>query len=397
MSEHPLSHLAILLGGLIAAAAQPAAAAAADACTPQALRELAAPLDAPRGVLQAAIAAEEPDTDLAPPLRAALGRLKPAVAALVDARLNCLASDKAPDLAALTAALDQAANGSDAAPAAGASRGITFEPAYLSEAGWLAVVAAVAIPCGSDAQLLLYAPHDGRWRRRLRWASADYARVDGAWEALQYRVSPPAADGRRFVAVSHIRPWCSSTWSRIDYSVLRPAAGERPETVLQGSDNLWWGGEDFGRISLDARHFELRFHAASLDSGVHNREFVRRYDLSGAKPKRVPPVASSPRDFVDEWIISDWGQARQWSATPDTLQSHHHALHALRLRYAPFEFGSSKACTNGNRVQVELRSGENEETAFFRVDGDASDYRLGAVSAAPDPHCTKELAPPDLP
>lgn len=402
MAKSSFPRFLVPLSTALALAAQ--AAAAAETCAPQVLREAAAKLAAPGAVLQKALAAAEPDPDLAPPLRQALGRLKPAVAELVDAHLRCMPAGQAPDLAVLAATLHTAANGVDVgkgngngnSDAAGENTLFRFEPAFIAEAGWLAVVAGIGIPCGSDAQLLLYAPRGGRWQRLLRWASADYARIDGVWEALQYRVSPRDAQGRRFVAVSHIRPWCSSAWSSIDYSVLRPAAdSEKPQLLLQGSDSLWWGGEDFGRLSVDARHFELRFHAASIDSGVHSREFIRRYDLGGAKPRRVAPVAATPRDFVDEWIVSDWAEVRQWYAVPpDALQSRHEMLHALRQHYAPFEFGASSVCDGGAATQVELRSGEDQAALFFRVDGAAAaDYRLSGISGAPDPECTATAAP----
>lgn len=413
MSKSSQLRFLVPLGFAFALAAQ--AAVAAETCSPEALREVAAKLAAPRAVLQKALAADEPEPDLAPPLRQALSRLKSAVAELVDAHLHCLPAGQAPDLPALAASLHAAANGdgdgnrkgdgngggddkSNGNEAGDSTRTFRFEPAFIAEAGWLAVATGTGIPCGSDTQLLLYAPRDGRWQRLLRWASADYARIDGAWEALQYRVSPRDAQGRRFVAVSHIRPWCSSTWSSIDYSVLRPAAhSDKPELLLQGSDSLWWGGEDFGRLSVDARHFELRFHAASLDSGVHNREFIRRYDLGGAAPRRVAPVASEPRDFVDEWIVSEWAEARQWSAAPqDALQSRHQALHALRQRYAPFEFGAISVCADGAGTQVELRSGEDEVALYFRVEGvAAADYRLRSITETPDPQCTEQVQPQD--
>lgn len=407
MSKSSPLRFQIPLGVALALAAQ--AAVAAETCSPEALREVAAKLAAPRAVLQKALAAHDPDPELAPPLRQAISRLKPAVAELVDAHLRCLPAGQAPDLPALAATLHAAANGDEEDNSSGSGDGnvdaagdnmrtLRFEPAFIAEAGWLAVVAGTGIPCGSDAQLLLYAPRDGLWQRLLRWASADYARIDGAWEALQYRVSPRDAQGRRFVAVSHIRPWCSSTWSSIDYSVLRPAAhSDKPELLLQGSDSLWWGGEDFGRLSVDARHFELRFHAASLDSGVHNREFVRRYDLGGAVPRRVVPVAAEPRDFVDEWIVSEWGEARQWSAVPQgVLQSRHRALHALRQRYAPFEFGAISVCADGAGTQVELRSGEDAVALYFRVEGmAAADYRLHSIADTPDPQCTVQVRPQD--
>jgi hypothetical protein len=298
--------------------------------------------------------------------------------------------------------LTRAANGNTPTSAADGSKEqsevdateIAFAPAYIAEAGWTAVVARVGIPCGSDAQLLIYARRDGRWQRLLRWASADYARIDGAWESLEYRVSPRDANGRRFVAVHHIRPWCSSTWSTIDYAVLRPTPGsDRPEVVLQGSDSLWWGGEDLGRLSVDARHVDLRFHAASIDGGLHSREFIRRYDLAGDKPVRVAPIAANARDFVDEWIVSDWTDAQRWTSPPhDSFRTLHQALQAQRRASTSFEFGQLNACTAAAQTQVELRS-DDGRAWFFRVRGDG-DFRVQRISDTPDPDCTKTMTPP---
>jgi len=374
----------------------------APGCAEQASRRTAMTIAAPHAVLRRAVLANVMlDVDLAPATTMAIADLKRRLVPLVDAQVACFRADAWLDEAVLDGALASALTAASAVPAITPYAAEKEPPSLRVESRierdgeFLSVVAQIGIPCGSDAMWLLYAPHDGGWRRVLQWSSAPYTRIDGAWEGFQHAVSPRDAEGRWFAAVSHIRPWCTSSWSSVDYTVLRPGAdADRPLVVLSGSDSLWWGGDDVGRLKVDARHAELRFRGASLDSGVHNREFIRRYDVSGTTPQRVAPVADSPRDFVDEWIVSAWAAARLRSheASATALERAHEQLQAAR-KSASFEFGDTTACADGDALQVELRDGD-EQSWFFRVAG-SSDYRMVAVAAKPNAQCFTVLPTPD--
>lgn len=394
-----LRHMNLLItrfatGFLVWSLLSSTAGAAGSTCAVDARIRAAAALAGPLATMQRAVAENETgNPDLDAETAAAIVALKQQLPAFVDAHLTCTDND-ARVMQRFEHALAEALH---AAPAAGfANTGIIPQDALprFSSGGqgeFLSVVAQIGIPCGSDALWLLYAPHEGGWRRVLQWTSAPYTRIDGAWEAFQHAVSPRDADGRWFAAVSHIRPWCSSSWSTVDYAVLRPGAdADKPAVVLSGSDSLWWGGDDMGRLSVDASHAELRFRGASVDPGVHNREFIRRYDVSGTAPRRVAPVADSPRDFVDEWIVSNWSAARLWSheASGTALERAHEQMQAAR-KHASFEFGDTMACVGGGVVQVELRDGD-DASWFFRVAG-RSDYRMVAVARQSDPQCGKAL------
>ncbi len=363
--------------------------AAGSTCTADTRIRAAAALAGPLEIVQRAVAENETgNPDLDSETAAAIAALKQQLPAFVDAHITCM--DNNPRV--LQRFEHALADALRAAPAAGFASTATVPqealPRFASgmQGEFLSVVAQIGIPCGSDALWLLYAPQGGGWRRVLQLTSAPYTRIDGAWEAFQHAVSPRDADGRWFAAVSHIRPWCSSSWSTVDYTVLRPGAdADRPFVVLSSSDSLWWGGDDVGRLNVDVGHAELRFRGASVDPGVHNREFIRRYDVSGTTPLRVAPVADSPRDFVDEWIVSAWAAARLWSndASATALKRAHEQMQVAR-KGASFELGDTTACAD-DAVQVELRDGD-DTSWFFRVAG-RSDYRMVAVAAQPDPQC----------
>ena len=82
-----------------------------------------------------------------------------------------------------------------------------------------------------------------------------------------------------------------------------------------------------GSIALDDALVE--YTVGSLDPGVHNREAVRHYQINHGDVRRIDPLALSPRDFVDEWLGTDWRQAAFWSegANRPSSRDWHTRLH----------------------------------------------------------------------
>ncbi len=132
-------------------------------------------------------------------------------------------------------------------------------------------------------------------------------------------------------------------------------------------------------LSAEADAFELRHVAASIDPAVHGRRHVRRYRVSGDTARRMPPVAESVRDFVDEWIISlerseglvGAGSGPRGPSCP-----------------APFgrferlgEFASVRACETG-LTQVEIGAVEGASWFFIVSGGDSGPWMLERVARA---------------
>jgi len=56
------------------------------------------------------------------------------------------------------------------------------------------------------------------------------------------------------------------------------------------------------------------YHATqSLDPGILVREHVMRYAVRGDLVRRVPPLATRPEDFLDEWVRLPWDEAARWT------------------------------------------------------------------------------------
>lgn len=255
----------------------------------------------------------------------------------------------------------------------------------------IAVTAGFNVGCGADTVLAIFTREDGVWREALYVHSKPYKEVSGAWDSFDYKLSPPDDAGHWFVVTRTVAPWCSSTWSSIRYAVLRPGAAA---PIFEAEDPIWWGDEDFGRLKVGRDDFELRFHAQSIDTDLLSREWVRHFSVLGDRVVRIAPFADTPRDFLEEWMQSNWAQARNWTAP--ALAPLVKELHD-KLFASPYaEYQSIRSC-GGEALQIEIRPSETGASLFFTVSG-TRDFVLSGASEAPDPRCTgADLYDPDKP
>lgn len=180
----------------------------------------------------------------------------------------------------------------------------------------IAVTTTVSVHCGSDSSLYLFRREGARWRLALADEANGYEQVNGARERFGFSISTPDAQGRFFVAVADVNPWCTSNWQMMHYRVLR--AGEdaySPNVILKGEEGIFLGTELEGfRLTADADTFTLRFDSnQSLDPGRLIRPHVLKFKVEGDRAERVAPVALEPEDFADEWAQLKWDEAERWS------------------------------------------------------------------------------------
>jgi hypothetical protein len=250
------------------------------------------------------------------------------------------------------------------------------------------------IECGSDAVLFIFNSDGGAWHEVLRWQSKPYSSIKDAFWSFDSRISPADNLGRWYVVTKHIAPWRSSTWSDISYEALRPRNGTiYPKVLLSGDEFMWWGSEDFGSLAVNEKDFDVRFHSTSIDGGVHNRVWICHFAISGDTVTRVQRVAVSPRDFVDEWLITPWKAASGWSskAASEQLRLEHEVILPTN-KSTDGQFGTIYTCSDAqNHYQVELvestgRKFDINHSIYFHVVGN-NPYTMTGISRAPDPRC----------
>ena len=118
--------------------------------------------------------------------------------------------------------------------------------------------------------------------------------------------------------------------------------------------------------------------------------------MIGDAVRRTQPVAVSPRDFVDEWIVSPWQEASQWSSKPDLeVLRNSHAVWSRRDRSENklLEYYSMRRCSDvQDHYQVEIgeETGPKFQTSrsfYFQVLGSEA-YTMLRVSKKPDASCS---------
>lgn len=364
-------------------------------CSQEDIARAAHQVDTARKALLALPIGDGLQTDVSPAAQTSIATMKTRLEDLLIAYMRCASAEiEAPrianDLSSMSHAfvLEKSSYTNDELLKEANNYGFQLEfqarraPASSDLVG---ITAGFQIEYSWDTVLAVF-QHDGNsWKPALEWASKPYKTVAGGFWAFDYGISPTRS-GKWFVVTKFINPWCSSTWSSIHYSVLRPdRSGLDPVVLFSGSDSIWWGNDDEGTLSVGADRFDLRFHAESIDGGVHNRVWIRDFSVTGDEVKRVPPVAVSPRDFVDEWIISPWKYAAEWSVP--TKVTTLHSAHDQVKKAGVGEFDSVHKCTDDpSHYQVALARGDGR-ILYFQVVGPDQNYKMDQVGASPEAQC----------
>lgn len=378
------------------------ATAHATTCPDVEVRRTTTAVDAARQTLLQLSIGDGMDTNVSIEANSAIAQMKTSLNNLVSAYLRaCVPASAAPDpekiekdLSALAHAfrMPTGANRNEDLPKDFGKYGfeLWFEVRATKDTRRLvSVTATFAIECGTDTILLVFSPFGGSWKEVLCWESPPYDTVAGAFGSFQYGISPADASGQWYAVATKIDPWCTSSWSNIRFVTMRPAPGS-PTILLSRSDPIWWGNEDFGKLVVDGTEFDLRFHSFDIDAELHDRLYIRHFHVTDHQVTRVQPVAASPRDFVDEWLVSPWTEASQWSSPMrlDELRRMHEQLQPLAIGSSSiwFSFLAARRCSAlSDNYEFELSYGE-ERVFYFRVAG-RSPFAMVGASQKSDPSC----------
>ncbi len=257
----------------------------------------------------------------------------------------------------------------------------------------IAVKASFGVDCGMDAMLLIFQRQDGNWRQTLRWQSGNYDEVSGAFgDFFKYTVLPGEAPAGWLVVVAHGSPWCTSRWSAFDLDVIEPAEDSSHPQVIFHKETGYVRDKD-PVMKARPNGFEIRVEQGSIDVEIMTRPGIYRYRVDGTTVQRVQPVAMNGRDFVDEWLLTDWSDAGHWiaAANAKSLQEEHARFDALRnpkLRPWPdITYGAVRSCSDSlTHFQVEANQDPDIHT-YYQISQGENSFTMLSASPTPDPRC----------
>ena len=309
--------------------------------------------------------------DVPPAAQQAIAAMKAALADFIGAQVRCSDVAVAPEnlheaLSESTNATEDEDSEGDAASPDAAKYGyaLIYEvKRWPANPKLISVSAGFSIECSVDTLLSVYDSSGGNWTEVMRWQAEPFDKVNGAFFSLDYQISPPDSSGRWYALAKRIAPACATTWSTIDYAVLRPQSGKTaPRELYRAQRAIWWGGDDYGELNANASDFEVRFHGKTLDSSISVRPWVEHYVLAGdAIKERSAPIALTPVDFVDEWLREPWDEALRWSdpKAKNALREVHDRWQKSALKYE-----SLRRCESGSRYEVAVSRDDGAKAAF---------------------------------
>lgn len=196
---------------------------------------------------------------------------------------------------------------------------------FLDNDRYLLVVTGVGVSCGFDESAYVYEQRaDKAWHLLLASEQDDYA--NGRYKAqhlIAVNVSPASVGWNDvapppLVSTLGYSPWCSSNWQMLYTRLWRASVKTpTPAPLLDRHDSLFTGGDFVAAAHLTNDDYLLQYIDRSIDGDRFTRPHVFHYRVvAGDRLERIAPVALDPVSFVDEWLTSDWAQARRWNERP---------------------------------------------------------------------------------
>ncbi len=264
------------------------------------------------------------------------------------------------------------------------------------------------VMCGGDTSLYLFRNVAGEWQLAADQEVNGYKDISDAQGDFRYAVSPRDADGRFFIVTANVTPWCTSAWQRLRYRVFRVGETQpQSKTLLQREETIYLDNEDYPTISIQPESFQIVFDGGQeLDTDILVRKHTVAYRVAGDQISRVPPFASEPEGFLDEWCHLPWEEAAKWVEPSALVGLHkwHERLRSWHSEKDPSFFTQfvydSECETEKGPWQVGIEFSPNSKGAslpvgmpqqiYFSVALKGGAYLLVGVSGSAMPKCTQE-------
>ena len=212
----------------------------------------------------------------------------------------------------------------------GTSVGYLNDLKFRRSGNFLILQTSAGIECGADESAYLYSWSGEGWRRVWQTEQNTYTKDAYNPQTIHSVLISPYNRANDYIVLTlGSESWCSSAWHRVYYRAFRLGPDLEAGPLMDGNEGAYVTGDPPIRGSVTQNDVVVEFTIGSIDTLVHNRAAVRHYQFDADKPKRVDPLALSPRDFVEEWLNNDWIDAAFWSESADrrSMLDWHRKLH----------------------------------------------------------------------
>lgn len=255
---------------------------------------------------------------------------------------------------------------------------------------WRIVTVSFGIECGEDSMLMLYEWAGWGWRRSLRWQSAPYGDISGAFgDFFRYAVVS-AVVPQKIVAV-HGTASCKPIFSTFKVDVLEKIAGGNSAGVWLHMERGYLPGDGEIRLRGTANSFTLRVNAPALDANADARVVTYRYEIDGRRLSRVAPISTTARGFVEEWLQMPWEEAA--GQTDPEVAAKMQRVHAGLARLdqdastsISYTYGPVRACAVKGQYEVEMGA-DRGGPEFFTIKDQPVGYLMVNYGSTHDEHC----------
>jgi hypothetical protein len=252
----------------------------------------------------------------------------------------------------------------------------------------VAILTGFGIPYGSDAELDVFAPgEDGKLKPAVNFTSKPYNSIAGAFEGLDYMISPRDPKGSWFVVATHVNPWPTSCWQGLFIDAVRPSD--------LGMQYQLFHDEQYGYIcndippylrSVSADGFQIQFSIQSIDESRGSSVSLMNYKIVDDEVVRIQPVGLDPVNFVDEWVRRPWRDAQDWSAQGNLTNLHNRHLKLHKLGATDFVAFRNCAIASTSEVEAAENAGDGP-SHFFIVKTRGGRFTMLRVSDRPADSC----------
>jgi len=245
---------------------------------------------------------------------------------------------------------------------------------------------AVGIWCGYDYSAYIYQWIANRWLRVWESEQDTYTEKEYVPQIIHaVHISAPDRDEGRLILTLGSKPGCASAFQPIYYRVWRMKEHLPPQILLQESEVANVGGDPPIRGKIGPDDVLVGFEVGGTGYGA-SHQAARHYEVRADTVKQVDPIATTPRDFVEEWLSLPWTQSASRSESAG-LKEWYSKVH--RDDGAGDFPDPAVHCTDPALWEISTHLHESPEIYYLVRWQPPYQFVMGGVSDHPYPNCTE--------